>query len=189
MKYDLKGKNVAILATDGFEPSELLEPKKALEEAGATAHVVSPKKAGDTIRGFDHEGWSDPVTVDASLAEADVDTYDALHLPGGVLNPDALRLELDAVDFVKKFFAQHKPVAAICHGPWMVIEAGAANGRRMTSYPSIRTDVQNAGATWVDEEVVVDQGLVTSRSPKDLSAFNAKLLEEIHEGKHVAQTL
>ena len=190
MEYDLTGKTVAILATDGFEESELLEPRAALEGAGATVRVVSPKGGtGTRIRGWKDGDWSDEVDVDQDVSEADVDEYDGLVLPGGVINPDLLRRDDDAVAFVRRFFAEHKPVAAICHGPWMIVEAGAAQGRRMTSYGSIRTDVQNAGATWVDEEVVVDQGLVTSRSPADLDAFNAKVIEEIHEGVHAGQTV
>ena len=187
MPYDLTGKSVAILATDGFEESELVEPRTALEEAGADVHVVSLEEG--SIRGWADGDWSDEVEVDRAVSEVDADDYDGLVLPGGVINPDLLRRDDDAVGFVKRFFASHKPVAAICHGPWMIVEAGAADGRRMTSFHSIRTDVQNAGATWVDEEVVVDQGLVTSRHPGDLPAFNEKVLEEVQEGAHVAQTL
>lgn len=189
MPFNLDGKTVAILATDGFEPSELAEPRKALDQAGATTKIVSPAAAGSQIRAFNDKQWGDPVEVDLDVSQARAEDFDALVLPGGVLNPDALRRNRDAVAFVEAFFRQHKPVAAICHGPWMVVEAGAAKGRRMTSFPSIRTDVQNAGATWVDEEVVVDQGLVTSRSPEDLPAFNAKLIEEVHEGIHAGQRL
>lgn len=181
MGYDVTGKTVAILATDGFEQRELLEPLKALENAGATVRIVSPKGgSGVKIRGWTHGDWAEEVEVDVRVSEADADDYDALVLPGGVINPDRLRRSGEAVDFVKEFFAAHKPVAAICHGPWMVIESGAAQGRRMTSFHSIKTDVQNAGATWLDEEVVVDRELITSRSPADLRAFIAKLLEEIH---------
>lgn len=190
MRYDLSGKTVAILATDGFEQSELLEPRKALEDAGATTRVVSPDGGGGaTIRGWNHGEWADEVEVEVDVKDADVDDYDALVLPGGVINPDNLRRDEDAVIFVRQFFAAHKPVAAICHGPWMIVEADAARGRRMTSFHSIRTDVENAGATWVDEEVVVDEGLVTSRSPADLEAFNAKMIEEIHEGVHAGQSV
>lgn len=190
MTYDLSSKRVAILATDGFEQSELFEPLEALRDAGATVDIVSPDEKSDgEIRGWNHGEWGESIAVDRSVGDADVDDYQGLVLPGGVLNPDSLRLDRESVDFVRRFFAEHKPVAAICHGPWMVVEAGAAQGRRMTSYASIKTDLQNAGATWVDEEVVVDNGLVTSRSPADLDAFNAKVLEEIHEGAHVAQTV
>ena len=190
MTYDLSKKRVAILATDGFEQSELFEPLEALRGAGAAVDIVSPEeKSGGQIRGWNHGEWGESIDVDRPVTEADTEAYDALVLPGGVLNPDSLRKDQESVDFVRRFFAQHKPVAAICHGPWMVVEAGAAQGRRMTSYASIKTDLQNAGAAWVDEEVVVDNGLVTSRSPADLDAFIRKLLEEIHEGAHVAQTV
>jgi protease I len=187
MAHDLNGKKVAILAATGFEQVELTSPRDALVEAGAAVHVVSLDDG--TIRGWDEDDWGDEVDVDVVVSEADADDYDALVIPGGVLNPDQLRRDEDAVAFVKKFFAGHKPVASICHGPWVIVEAGAAQGRRMTSFHSIKTDVQNAGATWVDEEVVVDQGLVTSRSPADLDAFNAKMVEEIREGAHAGQTL
>jgi protease I len=190
MSYDLDGKTIAILATDGFEEVEFTRPRSALHEAGAATHVIAPKEAGSTIRSWNHTDWGDEeVEVDRSAADAEVDDYDGLLLPGGVLSPDQLRLDRDSVGLVKRFFAAHRPVAAICHGPWLIVEAGAADGRRMTSYPSIRTDVQNAGAIWVDEEVVVDQGLVTSRSPDDLDAFTDKMIEEFYEGVHLAQTL
>ena len=182
----LTGLRIAILATDGFEQSELTEPRKALDAAGATTEVVSPKD--DEVRGWNHQEWGIRVPVDQALAGADARDYDALVLPGGVMNPDALRMQPEAVAFVKAFFAAGKPVAAICHGPWTVIESGAAKGHRMTSWPSLRTDIRNAGGEWVDEEVVVDQGLVSSRNPDDLPAFCAKVVEEICEGEHAAQS-
>jgi len=179
MGYDLNGKTIAILATDAFEESELVEPRKALEESGADVRVVSPKGGlGTTIRSWDHTDWGDEVVeVDLHVAEADAEDFDGLLIPGGVMNPDALRADDNAVDFVKGFFAQHKPVAAICHGPWLIVEAGAAQGRRMTSYHSIRTDVQNAGATWVDERCVVDGRYVSAQIPRDLPAFMKAILE------------
>lgn len=183
---ELKGKTVAILATHGYEDSELRSPKEALEKAGATTVVVS-LESGE-IRGWKDKDWHQTVKVDTTVGETSANDYDALLLPGGVINPDLLRRDEKAVQFVKDFFTQKKPVAAICHGPWMLAEAGVLKGRKVTSYSSIRTDLQNAGAHWVDEEVVVDEGLVTSRSPKDLPAFNAKLIEEVREGKHVEQT-
>jgi intracellular protease, PfpI family len=185
MKQDLKGKKVAILATDGFEQSELLEPKRALEEAGADANVVSPKP--NAIKGWKDKNWGDSVPVDVPLEAANADDYDALVLPGGVMNPDNLRLEPKAIEFIRRFFDAGKPVAAICHGPWPLIDAGVVKGRRLTSYESIKTDLINAGADWVDEEVVVDNGLVTSRQPSDLPAFNRKIIEEIGEGIHNGQ--
>lgn len=166
----LTGIRVAILATDGFEQSELLEPRKALDQAGAATEIISPK--GGRIRGWNHKEWGREVDVDQALQSADPKDYDALVLPGGVMNPDALRMNPTAVAFVKSFFEAGKPVAAICHGPWTVIETGAARGQRMTSWPSLKTDIKNAGAEWVDEEVVVDGKLVTSRKPDDLPAFN-----------------
>jgi protease I len=173
---NLKGLKVAILATDGFEQSELLEPRKALRAAGADIKIVSPKQG--SLRGWDHKEWGkEQVTVDATLEHADPTDFDALVLPGGVLNPDHLRTDAKAVAFVKAFFDAHKPVGAICHGPWTVIESGAARGHRMTSWPSLKTDLVNAGAQWVDEEVVVDDNLVTSRKPDDLPAFNRELLK------------
>lgn len=170
----LTGLRIAILATDGFEQSELTEPRKALDAAGAITEVVSPKD--DEVRGWNHKEWGIRVPVDQDLAGADARDYDALVLPGGVMNPDALRMQPEAVAFVKAFFAAGKPVAAICHGPWTVIESGAAKGHRMTSWPSLRTDIRNAGAEWVDEEVVVDRSLVTSRKPDDLPAFNREMI-------------
>jgi protease I len=179
---DLSTKRVAIVATDGFEQSELLEPKKALEAAGAKVDVVSPKPG--RIRGWKAKDWGDEVAVDNVVGDVRADDYDALVLPGGVINPDRLRLHEDVLAFVRAFFDQHKPVGAICHGPWTLINAGVARGRHMTSWPSLRADLLNAGATWTDEEVVADRGLVTSRNPDDLPAFNRKLLEEIAEGVH-----
>ncbi|MFZ1685958.1 MAG: type 1 glutamine amidotransferase domain-containing protein [Flavobacteriales bacterium] len=178
----LNNKRVAILATDGFEESELRAPREALLEAGAFVDLIS-LKAG-AIKGWKDGNWGDTEQVDRAVADVKAKDYDALLLPGGVMNPDKLRMDPQAVAFVRAFFDLHKPVAAICHGPWLLAEAGVVRGRRLTSYPSIRTDLTNAGAEWVDEEVVVDDGLITSRSPKDLPAFNAKLLEEIAEGVH-----
>jgi protease I len=185
MSNTLKGKRVAILATDGFEHSELHSPREALLEAGASVHVVS--LASGTIKGWKEGNWHGTVDVDRTLKEATPEEYDALVLPGGVINPDKLRQKPEAVAFVRGFFDQRKPVAAICHAPWLLAEADVVRGRRLTSYASVRTDLKNAGATWVDEEVVVDHGLVTSRSPKDLPAFNAKLVEEVREGIHDRQ--
>ena len=185
MSHDLNGRTIAILATDGFEQSELTEPKRALEDAGATVHVVSPKSG--SIRGWDVTDWGDEVPVDRSLEQARPEDYDGLVLPGGQINPDKLRLEPQAVEFVRAFFAAGKPVGAICHGPWLLVEADVVRGREVTSWPSIRTDLRNAGAEWVDREVVVDQGLVTSRKPDDIPAFNAKIIEEFAEGRHDAQ--
>ena len=185
MNNELKGKKVAILATNGFEDSELRSPKEALEKAGATTHIVSLKNG--SIKGWKDGDWHSSIDVDTTVGETSGDNYDALVVPGGVINPDLLRANAEAVDFVKSFFKAKKPVAAICHGPWMLAEAGVLKGRKVTSYKSIKTDMINAGANWVDEEVVVDEGLVTSRSPKDLPAFNAKLVEEVAEGKHAEQ--
>jgi protease I len=170
-----KDVNVAILATDGFEQSELMEPLKALTAAGANIWIVSPKPG--TIRGWQHKDWAeDEVRVDLTLDDTGPDDFDALVLPGGVMNPDALRMQPKAVAFVSGFFDAGKPVAAICHGPWTVIESGAARGRLMTSWPSLRTDIENAGGHWTDAEVVVDGNLVTSRKPDDLPAFNREML-------------
>lgn len=180
----LQGKTVAILATNGFEQSELFEPRKALLDAGATVHVVSLESG--SIKGWDQDKWGDSIEVDKTLDEVSASDYNALMLPGGLINPDTLRTKKKAIDFVKAFFSgdEIKPVAAICHGPWLLIEADVVRGRKMTSFPSIQTDLKNAGANWVDEEVVVDNGVVTSRSPDDLPAFNKKMIEEICEGKH-----
>ena len=182
---NLERKTVAILATNGFEESELREPKKALEEAGADVHIVS-LKSGD-IKGWADGNWSNSYEVDKTLDEVSQSDYNALMLPGGVINPDLLRRNEKAVKFVKSFFENKKPVGAICHGPWLLAEADVLKGRKVTSFSSIKTDIINAGANWVDEEVVVDEGLVTSRSPKDLPAFNSKLVEEVYEGKHKMQ--
>jgi protease I len=185
MSNTLANKRVAILATDGFEYVELTEPKQALEQAGAKADVISPKDG--QLRRWNHTDWGDSVRVHVSLKSADPNNYDALMLPGGVMNPDHLRQDPAAVQFVKAFFDAHKPVAAICHGPWMLVEAGVIRGRKLTSWPSLRTDIRNAGGEWVDRDVIVDQGLVTSRKPADIPAFNQKLIEEIAEDKHQAQ--
>jgi protease I len=170
----LIGKKIAILATDGFEQSELLEPRKALDEAGATTQVVSP--AGNKVKGWNHKEWGKEVEVDVPLDSANSEDFDALLLPGGVMNPDQLRMNPKAVEFVKHFTDAGKPVAAICHGPWTLLEAGAVRGRTLTSWPSLKTDLKNAGATWVDKEVVTDAGLVTSRKPDDIPAFNRAML-------------
>jgi len=179
----LKGKKVAILTETGFEEVELTNPKQALEDAGAEVHIISPQK--EKVKAWDHDHWSIELTVDKNINDVKEDDYDALVLPGGVLNPDKLRRNENAVKFVKEFLESGKPVAAICHGPQTLIETGLLEGRTMTSYPSIKTDLINAGADWVDREVVVDNGLVTSRSPKDLNAFNKKTIEEISEGVHI----
>jgi protease I len=176
---------VAILATSGFEESELKSPKEAIEQQGWTAEIIAPK-AG-TITSWAEKNWGPEYDVDKVLGEVSASDYDALVLPGGVINPDKLRTNEDALSFVKAFFDQKKPVAAICHGPWTLINAGVVDGRRVTSVQSISADLKNAGAKWEDSEVVVDQGLVTSRTPQDLPAFNKKLVEEIKEGKHALQ--
>lgn len=173
----LTEKKVAILATNGVEQSELSSPRKALEDAGATTTIVSLKPG--EIKGWNHTEWGENFPVDIIIDEADADDYDALLLPGGVMNPDKLRMNLQAVSFVKEFFDAGKPVAAICHALWTLIEADVVRGRKLTSYPSLRTDLKNAGAIWEDSEVVVDRGLITSRKPDDLPAFNAKMIEEI----------
>jgi protease I len=178
---NLQGKKVAILATDGFEQSELLEPRKALDEAGATTQVVSP--TGKKIKGWDQKDWGKEVSVDVPLDSAHAEEFDALLLPGGVMNPDQLRMNPTAVQFVKQFTDAGKPVAAICHGPWTLVEAGAVRGRTMTSWPSLKTDLKNAGASWVDKEVVNDQGVVTSRRPDDIPAFNREMIRLFSEGQ------
>ena len=183
---NLQGKKVAILATDGFEQSELLEPRKALDEAGATTQVVSP--AGKKIKGWDQKDWGKEVSVDVPLDSAHADDFDALLLPGGVMNPDQLRMNPTAVQFVKQFTDAGKPVAAICHGPWTLVEAGAVRGRTMTSWPSLKTDLKNAGASWVDKEVVNDQGVVTSRRPDDIPAFNREMIRLFSEGQGKSQS-
>lgn len=181
----LQGKKVAILATNGFEESELTSPKEALENAGATVHVVSPESG--SIKSWDEDNWGSDFTVDVELSNANENDYNALVLPGGVINPDKLRTNTDAISFIRDFFKAGKPVAAICHGPWTLVEADVVKGRKVTSFPSIKTDLKNAGANWVDQKVVCDQGLVTSRNPDDLPAFNKKIIEEIKEGKHELQ--
>jgi protease I len=178
----LQGRKVAVLATDGFEQVELEKPVEALREAGAEVEVVAPR--GGQIQGFNHHDKGRTVRVDRELAQADASQYDAIVLPGGVINPDQLRLEPRAIEFIRSFAEAGKPIAAICHGPWTLINAEAVEGKRMTSWPSLEVDLRNAGAEWVDEEVVVDQGLVTSRKPDDLPAFCAKMVEEFAEGAH-----
>jgi protease I len=185
MEQKLKNRKIAILATDGFEQSEFTKPRQALVEAGATVQVISPDS--DTIRGWDNKNWGKEFTVEARVEDVSADDYDGLMLPGGVMNPDKLRMNKQVVDFVKEFFDQGKPVAAICHAPQLLIETGALKGRKLTSYPSIRTDLENAGAQWEDSEVVVDAGLTTSRNPDDLPAFNKKMVEEFSEGVHADQ--
>jgi protease I len=180
MPDTLKGKTIAILATDGFEQSELIKPKQALEDAGARTQVVSPKE--DKIKGWDKKDWGKEVLVDVNLKSADASKYDALMLPGGVMNPDQLRMNPDAVRFAKQFFDQGKPVAAICHGPWMLVETDAVRGRTVTSWPSLKTDIRNAGGTWVDQEVVVSDGVVTSRNPDDIPAFNREMISLFSKG-------
>ena len=184
---NLKTKRVAILTENGFEEVELTGPKKALEDAGFQADIVSPEK--DTVKAWDHDHWSIELPVDVNIEDAEPKNYDALVIPGGVINPDKMRINKDCIAFAESFLKSGKPVAAICHGPQLLIETGLIDGRKMTSYPSIKTDLQNAGAKWHNKEVVVDRGLVTSRSPKDLEAFNKKMLEEIGEGVHEEASL
>jgi len=185
MAGKLDGKTIAFLATEGVEQVELTEPWEAVREAGGTPELIA-LEAG-TVQAFNHLDKGDTFTVDQTAGEADESRYDGLVLPGGVANPDFLRADADAVAFVRAFFESAKPVAAICHGPWTLIEAGVVAGRTLTSWPSLRTDLRNAGANWVDEEVHVDNGLVTSRKPDDLPAFCAKLVEELCEGRHEGQ--
>lgn len=187
MAKDIRNKKVAILVATGFEEVELTEPRKALEEAGATTHLISP--VPDKVRSWNHTEWGDEYDVDVPLDEANPDDYDALLLPGGVMNPDRLRMNDKAIEFTRRIFESGKPIASICHGPWVLVEAGVVNGLTMTSYRSIKTDIRNAGAEWVDQEVVTDQGVVTSRSPDDLPAFNRKMIEEIAEGAHEERRL
>jgi protease I len=184
MPNNLQGKTIAILATDGFEQVELTKPKQALEEAGARTQVVSPND--NKIKGWDKTDWGEDFKVDVPLNSADPSQYDALLLPGGVMNPDHLRMNPDAVQFVKHFFEQSKPVAAICHGPWMLVEAGAVKGRTVTSWPSLKTDIKNAGGTWVDQEVVQSNGVVTSRKPDDIPAFNREMIALFSKGANVS---
>jgi deglycase len=182
---NLEGVKVAILVTDGFEQVELIEPRQALDEAGADTQVVSPKD--ERVRGWNFTEWGDEVAVDVPLDRARPQDFDALLLPGGVMNPDNLRMQPEAVAFVQAFFAAGKPVAVICHGPWTVIEAGAARGRRIASWPSLKTDLRNAGAEWVDQEVVVDANLVSSRKPADIPAFNREMLNLFSQAHQLAQ--
>jgi protease I len=182
---ELQGKRVAFLATDMVEQVELTEPWKAVKEAGATPELISLEEG--EIQGFNHYDKADKFKVDRTVEEARADEYDALVIPGGVGNPDTMRLDENAVQLVRDFFEQGKPVGVICHGPWMLVEAAVVRGRTVTSWPSLRTDIRNAGGDWVDQEVVVDNGLVTSRKPDDLPAFNAKIVEEFAEGRHAAQ--
>jgi protease I len=184
MEAKLEGKKVAILVADGFEQVEMTDPRKALEEAGAETKIVSLKPG--KIQGMHHMEKGDKFDVDLVLDEARPDEFDALMVPGGLFNPDALRSHEDALDFTRHFFADGKPVAAICHGPQVLISADLVRGRKMTSWPAIKVDMRNAGARWVDEEVVVDNGLVTSRKPDDISAFNKKMIEEFREGRYAA---
>ena len=183
----LENKNIAILATNGFEKSELFEPLDKLKKEGATVHIISPELG--SIKSWDVDDWGDTVEVDVKLSEAKVSDYHSLVLPGGVINPDKLRINDSALKFVRAFFKAGKPVAAICHAPWMLISAGVVENRKLTSFPSIKQDVLNAGGKWYDEQVVVDQGLVTSRNPDDLPSFIDKIIEETREGKHDGQVL
>ena len=186
MSTQLAGKRIAFLATDGFEQVELTQPWQAIQAAGAEVVLVSPQDG--EIQGMHHYDKGDKFKVDQSVHAVAAESFDGLVLPGGVANPDALRMCNDSVNFIRDFFKQHKPVAAICHGPWTLIEADVVRGRRVTSWPSLQTDLKNAGAEWVDEECVCDEGLVTSRNPDDLPAFCDKAIEEFAEGKHAAQT-
>lgn len=181
----LAEQKIAILATDGVEQSELTEPRKALDQLGVTTELVSIKPG--EIKGWNHTQWGDTFQVDKLVDNVDASEYDGLVIPGGVMNPDKLRINPKAVSFVKKFFDEGKPVASICHGPWLLVEADVVRGRKVTSYPSIQTDLRNAGAQWEDSEVVVDQGLVTSRKPGDLPAFTKMMIEEFAEGPHPRQ--
>jgi protease I len=183
MAKELTGKRVAIVVTDGFEQVELEKPKQALEEAGAKAEIISPKP--DKVKRWKFTDWGTEFKVDKPVDKADLNDYGALMLPGGLMNPDTLRLDQTAVRFIESFVRAGKPVAAICHGPLTLIEAGVVKGRRMTSYPSIKTDLRNVGAEWIGQEVVTDRGLVTSRKPDDIPAFNHKMIEEFAEGKHL----
>lgn len=182
MANELDGKKVAILVEKGFEQVELTQPKLALEQAGAQTQLVSPQQG--RVKSWEHTGWGDEYEVDVQLDQANPEDYDALLLPGGVMNPDHLRRNQKALDFVRAFFDAGKPVAAICHAPWTLIDAGVVKGKTLTSYPSLQTDLTNAGAFWVDQDVVVDHGLVTSRNPDDIPAFNRKMIEEFAEGVH-----
>ncbi len=181
----LKGKRIAILSENGFEEVELTSPKKALEDAGAKVDIVSAQKG--KIKGWNHDHWSIELDVTVNLDEAKTENYDGLMIPGGVINPDQMRLHTNYIQFAQEFLEAGKPVAAICHGPQLLIETGMISGKEMTSFPSIKTDLINAGALWQDKEVVCDNGLVTSRSPKDLDAFNKKMIEEMAEGAHATR--
>jgi protease I len=183
MAINLRGKKVAILATDGVEQVELTEPRKALDQVGVTTHLISPK--GGEIKAWKMKEWGDAFKVDKSLDQAKASEYDALVLPGGVINPDHLRMEPKAVNFIKEFAQTGKPVAAICHGAWTLIEAGVVKGKKITSWPSLKTDLKNAGANWVDEQVALDGNFITSRKPEDIPAFSQKIIEEIADGKHL----
>jgi len=182
MAGHLAGKKVAILVADGFEQVEMTKPREALEDAGAETKIVSPKSG--EIRGMHHADKGDKFDVDLTLEQARPDEFDALMIPGRLMNPDQLRATPEALEFTRHFFREGKPVAAICHGPWVLIDAGVVRGRTLTSWPAIKTDVRNAGGNWVNEEVVVDNGLVTSRKPDDIPAFNKKMIEEFCEGRH-----
>jgi protease I len=186
MSTGLDGIRVAALVEQGFEQVELVEPKKALETAGAHVDIVSPREG--KVRAWNHGDWGEELDVDVQLAAADPNSYDALLLPGGVMNPDKLRRNPDAWRLVKAFFATRKPVAAICHAPWLLIDSGVIDSRRLTSYPSLQTDLRNAGANWVDQEVVVDRALITSRSPKDIPAFSRAFIAEIIRANHLNET-
>jgi len=188
-KRQLNGKRIAIIATQGVEQVELTRPRKALEKAGAIVELVSPHKLvkGGKIKAWNLVKWGDSFKIDVSLSDARVSSYDGLHVPGGVINPDILRMDTDSVDFVRSFFEAGKPVSSICHGPWMLIEAGVVRGRTMTSWPSVKADLRNAGANWVNEEVVQDGNLVTSRGPQDLHAFNKRIIELFASAAHSAQ--
>ena len=185
MADKLQGKRIAFLATDMVEQVELTEPWKAVTDEGAAAELVSLEEG--EIQGFNHYDKTDTFKVDRTVEEAQAEDYDALVIPGGVGNPDTMRTDENAVSFVRRFFDQGKPVGVICHGPWMLVESGVVRGRTVTSWPSLQTDIRNAGGDWVDQEVVVDHGLVTSRKPDDLPAFNAKIVEEFAEGRHEQQ--
>ncbi len=185
MAGQLEGRKVAALVANGFEQVELLEPRKALENAGARVDVISPENGGE-VKGWNHTEWGEPVRIDRRLDQVNPADYDFLLLPGGVMNPDRLRLNDDAIRFVRAFYDAGKPIAAICHGPWLLIDAGIARGARLTSWPSLKTDLRNAGAQWVDQTVVDDNGLVTSRKPDDIPAFNQKMIEEFAKGKREA---
>ena len=186
MTGNLAGKRIAILATDGFEQVELTEPRKALDEAGAMTHVIAPKSG--KIKGWKTREWGDAIDVDKTLDQVKAQEYDALVLPGGVINPDHLRMEPKAVNFVREFVATGRPVAAICHGPWTLVEIGYVKGRTLTSWPSIKTDIVNAGGKWVDKPVVTDKGLVTSRKPDDIPEFNREMIAQFAEARHSRAT-